>query len=783
MAWRDRRSQRVAAAPAIALFAALLLIGLTQAAEEQRVRLPVSVNQVPKGDALVILRDRDILIRLRDLQSIGLYGIQGARETEADETFVSLASLAPEARFAFDLDAVTLDLTVPPAWLGINLIDLGPSRPDGIVYSKDTSAFFNYAFNGRDSGTDSGIQDSRTYDAFGEAGLSVGGNLFYSSVSRTTEGDLFRGLTNYTVDDRQNLLRWVVGDSLATAGGLGGALFMGGFSVSRNFDLDPYYIRTPSLSLSGAVTTPSTVNVYVNGSIVRQEQIPPGTFDLTHLTVPSGSGTAQVVIRDAFGNTQTLTNPFYSAPTALETGVSQYSYNVGFRREHLESQGNDYGPPFLLGTYRIGWNDYLTPGGRLEADQNVVSGSYGVTVRLPGGEMEGSLAGSRDAGRIGKAGSLVYRWLGRRWNFGVLARALSADYATLSLRAIQDRPLLETHAFTGLQILPRTGLTLQYGSADMRDTADTSRVSLGANLSIARQLSLYVTGGRAARGPERSNELFFGVSYYLGRGTIASVSREWQASGDSTSLDVQKSLPLGTGYGYRANLFKGEDRAGGNGAFQYQGPFGRYEARLDSVGGEEVKTLSVSGGLVAIGGTFAATRAVGQSFALIRVPGVKGVTGLSSNQPIARSNRRGDILVPDLMPYYGNRLGIIDQDLSLAYRIETTEKVVAPPYRGGALVTFPVQRMRSVRGLLVMGVHGQEATPALGVLTVTMGRARFTSPIGTHGEFELENVPAGRGRAWIESRAGGCSFTINVPAFDRPIVDLGTLRCTATEAP
>ena len=774
MRWRDPRSPRAAATLAIAFSLVLLVSTRAQAEEMQRVLLPISINHESKGEILVFVRRNDILVRLHDLESIGLHDFEGVREYVAGETFVSLASLSPLAQFAFDQEAVTLDLTVPAAWLGSHVVDLGPTRPEGILYSHDASAFFNYAFNGQDTGI---------YDAFGEAGLSLQGNLFYSSVSRTSEGAFIRGLTNYTVDDREHMRRWVWGDSLAAAGGLGGTVFMGGFSVSRNFDLDPYYIRTPSLSLSGAVTTPSTVNVYVNGSIVKQEQIPPGTFDLTHLAVPSGTGSAEVVIRDAFGNTRTLTNPFYSSPAALAKGVSQYSYNVGVRRDRLDTEGSDYGSPLLLGTYRLGWTDVLTPEARLEADRDVVSGGGGLTARLPFGEIEGSVGASSDDGRTGTAASLVARRLGRGLNFGTIVRALSADYATLSLRAIEDRPRLETLAFTGIQIGPRAGLTLQYASDDMRDTPTTSRLSLGANVTVARQVSLFVSGGRAARGMERSNELFFGASCYLGRSTTASVSRQWQESANTTSVDVQKSLPLGIGYGYRANLLQTDGRTGGNGAFQYQGPFGRYEGRVDRIGDEEVKSLSVSGGLVEIGGTFAATRAVGQSFALIRVPGVEGVTGLSSNQPIARSNRHGDVLVPDLMPYYGNRLGINDQDLPLDYQIETTEKVVAPPYRGGALVTFPVQRMRSVRGTLVLDVAGREVVPALGELTVAARGTLYSFPLGTHGEFDLQDIPAGRFTATIESKAGRCFLTIAVPALDRPVVDLGTLRCTATGAP
>ena len=55
---------------------------------------------------------------------------------------------------------------------------------------------------------------------------------------------------------------------------------------------------------------------------------------------------------------------------------------------------------------------------------------------------------------------------------------------------------------------------------------------------------------------------------------------------------------------------------------------------------------------------------------------------------MGRTNGRGDTLVPNLLPYYANRLGISDQDVPFDREIETVEQAVAPPYRGGALVTF-----------------------------------------------------------------------------------------------
>jgi outer membrane usher protein len=82
---------------------------------------------------------------------------------------------------------------------------------------------------------------------------------------------------------------------------VGSGAFLGGIGVSRVFSLDPYLFRDPSLGFARALPTPSTVDIYVNGILLRRVQLPPGLVELRNLAVYSGSGFTQVVIRDAFG--------------------------------------------------------------------------------------------------------------------------------------------------------------------------------------------------------------------------------------------------------------------------------------------------------------------------------------------------------------------------------------------------------------------------------------------------------------------------------------------------
>jgi len=739
-------------------------------AAPERAFMPVTINEVDQGTWLLILLDDDVLTRVQDLENARLSGFDGRRESYYGEEFVDLGSLAPEVRFVLDTEALTLKLTVPSSYFGSTTLSLADGPPQGIVYSKNTSAFFNYALSG---GSFSRIE------GFAEAGVSMRGNLLYSSASRSAEGDVLRGMTNFTIDDRDHLRRWVVGDTYARSGGLGGALFLGGVSVSRDFSLNPYFNRYPTLAFSGALTTPSRVDVYVNGAIVRTEQLPPGQFDLSNIPVPTGTGSAEVVIRDAFGQRQTLTHPFYASSAVLAKGLQEYTYNLGLRRNDLGASSADYEQLSFLGQHRVGVTDALTAGFRLEGDRDRVSGGPGLAVKLAAGELDAELAVSSDHGDPGYAGAAAYRYIGRPLNFGFLLEAQSARYANLALAQVQDRPRYGAGAFVGAQFGRRVGLTLQHTSSDMRDGPTRRLSSLLTSVTLARYASLVVSGASSRVGSSTDNQVFVGVSFFLKAGITGSANYQRAAGVDTETVDFQKPLPVGTGYGFRVGGSDGDGTRAASGLIQYQGPYGRYEASYARVGDQAAADVFVSGGLVAIGGAIVPTRAVGQSFALIRIPGAKGVAGFANNQEVGKTSRRGKLLVPDLLPYYGNNVSIADWDLPIDYAIDATEKLVAPPYRGGAIVTFPVDRIQSVTGTVVLELNGEDVAPSYGELEVISAGSHFESPLGEAGEFYLEDVKAGHVEATVRFRDVICSFVFEVPESDQPFLRLPPARCVA----
>jgi len=198
-------------------------------------------------------------------------------------------------------------------------------------------------------------------------------------LSRNSGDGVVRGLSNLTWDRPESQQRIIAGDLLAGSGPadpLGGGLFVAGVAVQKQFDLDPYVLRSPLPRLDGTAFTPSTLEVYVDGRLVRREQIAPGPF-----TLAEAAGAGRAVRRARGGSrclraaSRTLGTSSYIHQRLLRKGLSDYSYSAGFRRPtpspaaSTTAAGADRAPP-AGGGYRP-----LTLGARFEAARSMVSGA------------------------------------------------------------------------------------------------------------------------------------------------------------------------------------------------------------------------------------------------------------------------------------------------------------------------------------------------------------------------------------------------------------------------
>jgi outer membrane usher protein len=604
-----------------------------------------------------------------------------------------------------------------------------------------------------------------------------------------------RGLSNVVLDDPAGLRRVTLGDAVTFSTGLGGSSLLAGISVTREFALDPYFVRQPLPRLAGAILTPSTLDLYVNGVLVRQEQLAPGPFEVRNLPVTTGAGQVSYVVRDAFGRTQEYASPYYASSGMLADGVSEYGYHLGLRRLGFGQDSFHYGPPELSARHRIGIGNRLTAGYRFESGLQhikgwdepscascgslLASGGPTLTATLPVGQVDLDAAASADGGAAGAAASVGWSLFARSFALGAVARAMTPSYAHLGQPAGADRPLLQVLGTVGAPVTHRLSLTLEGQLNSMRDAGLTSNLGMRADLRISNNLSLAFGGSRfrsPAQVPQWSG--FATLLYNFGGGTTADLGGSGGTKGAGASGGVQKSLPLGEGWAWQLrSSVEQEQPTVGIGQLQYQGAYGTLLGSYVRTGRADGASATAAGALVLLDGNLLASRPVQEGFALLQVPGVPGVRGYLNNQEIGRTDAKGNLLVPSLQPYYGNRLSIGDADVPIDYQVGKTEQVVATPLRGGALVRFDVERVQSVTGLVRVDALGRSEVPAYGEITAAGQR----SPVGGRGQFLFENLTAGRHAAQVEYQQGVCRFELEVPQSAGSNVDLGTVACTRLE--
>ena len=734
---------------------------------EQRAYLTLYVNNVQQGEVLAIIHDGRVWLPLADLQRAGLHGIVAPAQTFDGQSYVSLLSLEPGIVSVFDERALSVSLTAQTAYLGSATVDLGGYAPAGLVHGQSTSSFINYALD---------WQNFNALAEFSEVGVSSHGNLYYSGLSFQPGGKFVRGLTNATFDNPAKMTRWVVGDTFAQSGLLGGSTFLGGISVSRNFSLNPYYVRYPGVGLTGQVLTPSTAEIYVNGHLVGTRNLVPGSFAITNVPVVAGGGTTQVLVRDAYGRTQTFTSSYYFSTNTLQRGLSEFSYNLGSQRLNVTSASGDYGKLVFAGFDRVGITDWFTGGGRLDAGAGLVSVGPTAAFRLGHGQLGLNGSYSNASGVGGGAAEADYSYQNSILSYGGTLAAMSSQYANLSLAPSADRATSLVAVFAGFAIGPRASVTLTYSASNWRTGGPRQDASLAGSVRLSNKFDLVVAAEHFHEATS-SNQYSASLSYQVGRTVLAAVSQEGGTTGSGSAVSLQQSLPLGAGVGYRFERGSGAQLQDDD-LVQVQTAYGLYQASYLNPGGVAQKDLLASGALVDVGDGVMFTRAVEDGFAVIDLPGLRGVRGYFNNQEVGRTDGHGRLLVPNLISYYGNRLGINDQDVPLNYSVDATEVTVATPYRGGTLVRFPVKRETAVAGTVVLAEQKSASVPAFGQLRLVLGGGKeVVSELNEHGEFYVEDVAPGRYPAQVDYAAGTCALELNVPTSHGVITQLGAVQC------
>jgi outer membrane usher protein len=275
----------------------------------------------------------------------------------------------------------------------------------------------------------------------------------------------------------------------------------------------------------------------------------------------------------------------------------------------------------------------------------------------------------------------------------------------------------------------------------------------------------------------------FGIqaTFITGRTTQLTAGTNNAAGSGSATLSLEKSAPTGPGFGYQVQGTTGAGRFASS-EVSYQTQYGDIQALSNSGIGPSSTSLTLTGSLVAFPQGAFFTRPVEGAYALVEVPGYAHLPVFFNDQYAGRTDRRDAAVVPDLSPYYDNRVGIDDlrDHLDLAEDFSVAE--VRPKNSSGADTEFTIRHFHAYSGHIVIHRDGRTIVPVLGQVVLTRAGKSFPSDLGREGQFYIENLEAGTFSAAVTtSDELTCAFTAVLAPDARPVTDMGTFVCEAAK--
>jgi outer membrane usher protein len=614
------------------------------------------------------------------------------------------------------------------------------SAPANISAFLTASAAYQYVWETNAGGSTGRQPGSGTIDFGGR----IGGDKGVAFISRQNyqEGRgkfLQRTETQLIYDRVEDLLRVTAGDLRYRGANFQGLPRLAGVTVERFFGLEPSRVFRPIGQTAFELERSSTVDVRINGVVVRQLLLTPGRYDLRDIPLVQGANDVELVIRDDTGREQVISNRNFFDFNLLEPGLSDFSFSAGVRARPSAS-GVRYSDAYAFsGFYRRGLSNTVTAGIDAQVDQQGVTGGASVVWAAPLGIIRLEAAGSqRDGIGSGFAVDAGYSVTGRfnnnnwRWTAQLNGQWQSNRFSTLSdivLPSIGELRPTEYSVNASVQVSNARWNITASGEYDKGRGISPTRTSglLGATYSLTPQISLGAFARYADTGLRKEKGGFFQVTWRPGRNQ--NVRASYDTARQEALLGYRYSPTNNVGstqadINIRRNALRDDFNL--SGSLFHTG--NRFEANLQhdvfttaDFSSDRIQTTraSVSNSIVLVGGKLALARPIREGFAMLSPhKSLKGKTILADpteNGARAYSDGLGPAVVPDLSSYSRSSLYIDVIDLEPGYDLGSGQFGLKAPLYAGYKLTVGSGASVTMLGKVLVG-------PKLEPLILTGGK-------------------------------------------------------------
>ncbi len=744
---------------------------------EQALYLAVTLNGVEKAQlAEVVKRENTLLIGQKTLIELGVKVPDWLPDP------VALDAL-PDTTVNYDAATQSLSLFVPLSLLNTSVSSLNRKPVISPQTSVSPGVLLNYDIFAADNDGLQSLNIGGEVRGFGNFGVFSSGFISRLSDSRDTyypdQETVVRLNTTLRRSWPERLLTLTLGDTYSQTPGWGRPLRIAGVQIGSDFSLRPQEVFSPVPVFPGSVTTPSQVELYVDGVRRYRGEIPPGPFELFGPPSNSGGGSARIVLTDMFGREQAQTVPFYSSDHLLKAGAADWAMSAGFVRQNFGLVSADYAEvPVFTGSLRYGLNDVITVSTHAETTEELLLGGAGATAKLwrRGGVIQAATAFSNSIEGQGSLMNFGYSWRNNLLNIGLASTRRYDEWRDGASRYGGKLLRVNEQASIGISLPKIGGINTSYFVLRYDDEPASRFVNLSWSNNLGT-LSLNLNWSQDLDDPA-SSSVFFGVAMNLGDSKQASVSTQTNKTNATYSVSTSRPTPLDGGFGWRlqaqqAQFDQRDTQDSQLAEGSYAGRYGKIAIGARTSNQSDRAYINTSGSVGLIEGQLLASQRAPDAFALVSTNGISDVPVTLSNRMVGRTNKKGYLLVPRLNAWQENHLGVIALDLPPNIAIGETEKSAIPRFGSGTLVEFVIKPTRAAVVQLV-DAGGEHLTVGSTAYLLTAKGAKTV--VGYDGLVYLEGLQD-YNVLDVDTENGRCTVTFGFEHKDADIPQLGPFTC------
>lgn len=673
-------------------------------------------DKTKTGLSVLCLTD-ELINRLGlNLASVNLPDTSNITCTHASE------SLPADITLSFNLTNLSLNASIPQIYL--------IKHPQGYIDpdmwdSGVKTAFINYRVNHYQYDRDQGNNSHYSYLNL-KGGLNLGGWSYrhngyftHSNTSSDYGGDngdkdksSYTTTENYIQHDISALRsQFKIGDAYSS-GVLFDSIGLRGIHVQSDDRMLPSSLRQYAPLIQGYANSNAMVQILQAGNEIYNTTVPAGNFIIQDLYPPGRSGDLTVVITEANGSSRSFTVPYASVSELIRPGIAKYEMSLGkvsYSNQLLNEKG-------ILGTWQYGLTNLMTVNtGAIIADSyyaGIIGGAMNTSIGAVSFDM--THAKSKFDDYKDKTGQSYEASYNRDFtSLGTNFRASYTRYSKDGFYDWQDVAIVNdykdqstAYALARQEAKDRMQLSINqrlpdnlgtfYGNINRKQYWNQSRndnswaIGYGNNWGPI-SYSVTYSNSRYLETDKWQKELTFYISIPLGERHYATAQMNKMID-QNTNYSVGLNGTVGDNrqytYGVTAshNDMDTQDYNSWSANATAKTSYTKLSASYSDMDSSSQWSAGASGGVVLHPGGVLLSNEMGDTFGIIHADGAAGA--LVTQGTNIKLNDTGYAIIPNMMPYNRNVVGIDPKNIPVDVEVKETRKEVVPTANSTVLISL-----------------------------------------------------------------------------------------------